>query len=73
MRGRANRADCGTRPPKTTRVMRDSMRYAEGAEGVVSGDAKLVNLACSRFFRSRGMEASGFIPQAHFRKEPTTI
>ena len=73
MRGRANMADCGARPRKSTREMRDSMRYTEGAEGVVLGDAKLVNLACSRFFRVRGLESSGFIPQAHFRKEPTTV
>lgn len=73
MRGRANMADCGRPQTKMRKETRDLMRYTEGVEGVVLGDAKLVELACRRFFLARGMESSGFIPQAHFRKETQPV
>ena len=66
MRGRSNMNDTGRSRSRMRRETLDVMRYAEGAEGVIHGDARIVDHACDRFFAARGIEALGFIPQAHF-------
>lgn len=66
MRGRSNMNDTGRSRSKMRRETLDVMRYAEGAEGVIHGDARLVNCACDRFLAARGIQCQLFVPQAHF-------